>query len=120
MYVYIFNIAADGSVVRILPNSIFKEMALPVGEITFPPPKIHNLSLVMAAYPNIDPAYESFRIIVSKHPLKEEGFPIPDNQIIIGNKARTIKDLYHLVANNKDIAIKDLPYLVGESCRKTQ
>ncbi len=116
VYLYIFNIAADLSVTRIYPNRYFRERPLPSGRFEFPPRGIRGLSLVIGAYPGLDPAYESFRVVASRRPLKDEAFPVPENRALIGGRARKLSELSRLFESG-EVSVVELPYLVGKTCR---
>lgn len=116
VYLYIFNIAADLSVTRLYPNRFFPERPLPAGRFEFPPKGMKRLSLEIRAYPGLDPAYESFRVVVSRRPLKDEIFPVPENRVLVGGKASNLSELQRLLKSGK-VSMVELPYLVGKSCR---
>lgn len=116
VYLYIFNIAADLSVTRLYPNRYLPERPLPTGRFEFPPRGIRGLSLVIGAYPGLDPAYESFRVVASARPLKDEAFPVPENRVLVGGRARKLSELSRLLESG-EVSVVELPYLVGKSCR---
>lgn len=116
IYLYIFNIAADGSIARIFPNDYFKQNKIVSEKFIFPPKELDDMTITMQSFPDIDPAYESFRIIASKVPLHTEEFEVPENKIIIGGKAQKLEDLLKVIGNKEDIVVKDIPYLVGNMC----
>ncbi len=117
VYLYIFNIAADGSVTRIYPNKLFPERPLPTGYFEFPPKEIRDkISLRIFAYPEMDLAMESFRVVVSKEPLEVKELPVPENQVLLGKKAGKLSKLLNLL-NKGEVSVVDLPYLISTNCK---
>ncbi len=116
VYLYIFKIAADASVTRIYLNQFFPEQPLPSSRFVFPPKSMEKkLSLVIRPYPGMDPAMESFRVVVSRKPLADEGFPVPKNRMLLGRTAGKLSELSRLI-DKGEVSVVDLPYLVGKSC----
>ncbi len=104
VYLYIFNIAADGRVSTILPNPVFPESPLSSGSLVFPPPSQKAVALVMTPYLGRSLAYESFRVVASEKRLDIE-------------EVNTVSKLNQLLKAAHRVRWVELPYLVGEGCR---
>lgn len=115
VHLFIFNIAADGSITRLMPNRFLP--ATVYGRRFEFPPKKAPFSLVMQAFPGRDLAYESFKVIASRRLLSLPRVPVPVNRVFVKMSPESLKELVRTVERAREVSVVDLPYWVGEGCR---
>ena len=117
-YVYIFNIAADGSVTRIVPNRVVSAGPVPAtGRFVFPPPtgKGH-VRLRLFAMDRKRLNLESFKVVASRHELDFSFIPFPENALFYGIEAGELKNIVEVIEDGNNVSVKDVDYWVGPGC----
>lgn len=115
-YIYLFNIAADGSVTRIYPTSFFNKNPISGNFFEFPPRDTRDFSVQMYPLPAQPISYESFVVVWSNGPVNTKNFKVPEGKIISGKEATPSQRLYKLL-NKSQLEFQEIPYVIKNTKR---
>ncbi len=94
VYLYLLNLAADGSVLLLYPNLLTGEKVLLHREFVFPPVGMEEtLQLVVGPLQGESSSREAFKVVASREKLDLSFLPVPYNQVHVGSAGAMAKDM---------------------------
>lgn len=119
VYVYIFNLAADGTVTLLYPNKMTPDAWMPVSEFEFPPAALSKtMGLVVYPLRPEETSQETFKVVASRRKLDFSFLPVPQNEIYAGARGEKLAKLLEVLKKTEEWSEVNLSYWVGSGCGK--
>ena len=119
VHLYVFNLAADGTVTILFPNKFMPDSFWPKRYFVFPPSDLpENLILKVEPLHQNETTRESIKIVASKKPMDFGFLPIPLNHIYAGAKGGDLSKLLEVLSQSNGWAEVTLDYWVGADCHE--
>ncbi|MDH3349215.1 MAG: DUF4384 domain-containing protein [Desulfobulbaceae bacterium] len=117
-YIYIFNIAADGTVSLLYPNNRLPEQPLIGSKFLFPPAQLQSeMPLVVGPLPDEDTSREAFKIVVARKPIDFSSMPVAMGKMYFGAEGGEYRQVTNTLSTNQGWSESLLGYMVGLDCR---
>lgn len=118
-YIYIFNMAADGTVTLLHPNKMIQDKPLVGNELVFPPPPLADkLQLVVMPLPGEKTSNEAMQVVASREKLDFSFLTVPFDEIYSGARGNDASRLSAALENGHQWNTEIITYYVGEKCTR--
>ncbi len=116
VFLYIFNLTADGSVSLLYPNRWMGNEPTPSSRFVFPGRSNKLFELILYPLTQNETCTESFKIVASRSKLDFSFLPVPVNRMFIGAAGGDINKMADTLKRSTGFSETVLPYSIDERC----
>lgn len=117
VFIYLFDMAADSSIVLLYPNKRYPPLRVETGTFVFPHPDRTDLKLCFYPIEDNPISSESIKVVASRTPLDFSFLPVPMDEIYSGAKGGDILRVGDVLRQATAWSETVVAYSVGEACR---